>query len=99
MRPIKSQVELSNKNLEGKNWLCRFFSVADFHLFEFIDMVYDIDKECLGSQNQVIACFCRTIHRHHSRIREFAIKGKRSLFHYFEGENFDFIFSRFFIQT
>ena len=40
---IKNKFEIINKNLEGKEWLTGFLSIADFQLFEVVDLIYEFD--------------------------------------------------------
>lgn len=42
--PLKAKLDVLNKNLEGKEWLCGFFSVADFELFEVVEGVDKMDS-------------------------------------------------------
>lgn len=44
---MKSLLEIFNKSLEGKEWLCEFLSIADFSLFEWVELVNDIDSQQL----------------------------------------------------
>ena len=45
--PIPNKLELFNKNLEGKEWLTGFLSVADFLLFEPLEMIDQMDGKAL----------------------------------------------------
>jgi glutathione S-transferase len=40
---VKAKLEVLNKNLEGKEWLTGFLSIADFYLVELIDMISEMD--------------------------------------------------------
>ena len=40
---IKERLESLNKKLEGKEWICGALCVADFDLFESIDLINDIE--------------------------------------------------------
>lgn len=44
-----------NKNLEGKEWLTGFLSVADFELYEMVDMINDMDKSKLDAYSNLTA--------------------------------------------
>jgi glutathione S-transferase len=40
---LKNKLDILNKNLEGKEWLTGFLSIADFLLVEFLDLVTRMD--------------------------------------------------------
>ena len=52
---LKAKFEVFNKNLEGKEWLTGFLSIADFQLFEIVDMVYETDASKLDPYPNLIS--------------------------------------------
>ena len=40
---FKAKFDLFEKNLTGKEWLTGFLSIADFQLFEIVDMIHEMD--------------------------------------------------------
>ena len=40
---VKEKLDVVNKALTGKEWITGFFSIADFMLFEIIDLINDMD--------------------------------------------------------
>ena len=45
---IKAKLEQLNKNLENKDWLIGSLSISDFHLFEGLNMINQMDSEVLN---------------------------------------------------
>lgn len=39
---IKNKLDVLNKNLEGKEWICGFLSIADFYLYEAAELANEI---------------------------------------------------------
>lgn len=52
---IKKKLDILNKNLEGKEWLTGFLSVADFELYETVELFNDIDKSKLEAFPNIVA--------------------------------------------
>jgi glutathione S-transferase len=44
---VKSKLEMLNKNLEGKEWLTGFLSIADFFLIELLELIHKVDPSRL----------------------------------------------------
>ena len=59
---VKSKLEVFNKNFEGKEFLTGFLSVADFNLFECVDLVNQMDAKELEPYPNLI--------RFHQRFRD-----------------------------
>jgi glutathione S-transferase len=57
----KSKLEILNKNLEGKEWLCGFLSIADFQLYEIVDRVYDSEPQRLEAYPNIVSFLKRFI--------------------------------------
>jgi len=56
---VKSKLELLNKNLEGKEWLTGFLSIADFQLFEAVELIHDIEPSRLEPYPNLASFFKR----------------------------------------
>jgi len=53
---LKAKFENFNRKLEGKEWLCGFLSIADFQVYELVDMMAEIAPGFLD-QFPNLACF------------------------------------------
>ena len=57
----KSLLTHLNGYLENKEWLCGFLSIADFQLFETIDLIQDLDAKKLDSYPKLTKFYKRFI--------------------------------------
>lgn len=53
--PIFNKLDVLNKNMEGKKWLCGFFSLADFDLFENVDLVHEMEAARLAEHPNLLS--------------------------------------------
>lgn len=44
---VKNKLEHLDTNLKGKEWLCGFLSIADFDLFENLDLIHEVEASRL----------------------------------------------------
>ncbi len=52
---LKVKLGQLNKNLEGKEWLTGFLSIADFQLYEIVDMITELEPSRLESYPNLTA--------------------------------------------
>ena len=52
---LKAKLDALNANLEGKEWLTGFLSIADFQLFELLDLIHEVDGAKLESYPNLVS--------------------------------------------
>jgi glutathione S-transferase len=52
---LKSIVEALNRNLKDREWQTGFFSIADFSLFEMVELIHDMDAAKLEPYPHLLA--------------------------------------------